>query len=338
MLLFFVAMVSFALPSTSSRLLLLLLSLSIALYSSQETCDADQTCGVVDASVGTCNLPTPLCQTSSSTSNIYRHGGTAQAYKPDAPVKSQICEWDESMQYKIATWPFHRSSRRAPPPKLDITIRLMSCSTAAVDNGAGEFQCCCQPLRSKSSKATIEVWQTQSDGTYSSLRRGEVGDCRAQAILANNNSGTSSATFQTQAPGSTGILGGLGPSKWDWGPYGPPVLHVLASSPDGHLPTLVDVPIVIEKKTLKQRAIWWNDWRGVGWVKDSPKIPAYEVISWKPDATNNRVSIEIDIFLQAAEGASKTEMCPYYMYGMPSAFFVEPISVCAPSMLDFYAL
>ena len=129
---------------------------------------------------------------------LYQHGGSAQAYKPDAPITSVICEKRKASTYKPASWPFSRSSIKNPP-RLDIKIHLWSCTPTE------EEECSCQPL---SDTGFIDVWQARSDGTYSSLRPGEEeGDCRARLPLPEDGL----VEFETIAPGSTGSLNGLGP-------------------------------------------------------------------------------------------------------------------------------
>ena len=47
-------------------------------------------------------------------------------------------------------------------------------------------------------------------------------------------------------------MGGLGPGKWDFMPYGEPVIHFLVTV-DDHAPTLVDVPIYFDYTTLESK-------------------------------------------------------------------------------------
>lgn len=267
-----------------------------------------------------CSLPAGYCQGTS----LYRNGGSAQAYKPNAPFKSNVCQDEYSgKRYNVATWPLWRSSHYGPPPKINVFLSLWSCTSP--DEGAGS--CCCKPLNQRTD---IEIWQTRPDGSYSSLHPGqEDGDCRARI------KGTS---FSTYAPGSTGAMGGLGPCKFDMTPFGPPVLHILVTAP-GHLPTLNDIPILMKRKTLEQRSAWWPDWRGASWIKQSSKHKSYEIMAWTPDVKARAVDVQLAIYMKADEyeGSLESQMCPSWMYGLPSSFFQEPISVCASSLLDFFA-
>jgi hypothetical protein len=185
----------------------------------------------------------------------------------------------------------------------------------------------------------VEVWQARPDGTYSSLRVGQQeGDCRASMSLSTDDDDDSFIVFETFAPGSTGSLGGLGPSKIEFTPFGPPVIHFLATA-SKHAPTLIDFPVLLDRKTLNARSFYWPDWRGQAWVKQSGKDPAYKITSWKGDQKNNQVEIELDIFLQVQDDSTGSlAMCPSLIYGLPSSFFLEPITECAPSMLNFFAL
>lgn len=217
---------------------------------------------------------------------------------------------------------------------MTLEIRLWSCSTNENDNNSNN--CCCQVLTDN--HAMVDIWQARPDGTYSSLRRKQDdGDCRARAVVQNHGN---SVRLETVAPGSTGIFNGLGPSQWDFAPYGVPVIHILATA-DNHAPTLVDVPILMDRKTLQPRQFTWKDWRGSGWVHGSrQQSAAVEIVGWKADPKKNHVTLEINVFLtQSTETVSlETAFCPSKLYGLPWAFYTEPIAECAPSMLDFFAL
>jgi len=328
---------------------------------------------------------------------IYHQGGTAQAYKPDAPLSQTVCDPTEfrekKMRHKVATWPYSRSSRKFPP-EIKLKLNLMRCSDgskpknkksdnphieAKESENQGEEQqqqegtvveeersleeddssCCCYPLISGASlkNVTVEIWQTRPDGTYSSLRQGkDEGECRAKWIahvdpndhVFDSTSNPFTVDFTTMAPGSTGSLGGLGPKKWEFSPYGPPVLHIMVRPGlDGVAPLLVDVPVPIHPKTLEQRPFKWKDWRGPAWVKAKghPEQPGFNITSWEPDLESRSVSIGVDLFLQedkeyALSYTSSTSklMCPSLVYGLPNSFFLEPISVCGGYFMDIFDL
>ena len=315
-------------------LFLLLLRLTFSSQGAQ-TCDADGICTIPEGAK--CGLDKSFCQSTSS--SVYQHGGTAQAYKSEASIKNEICSEKEylSSEHRVATWPFWRSSKKSPP-KLLLRINLQSCFDAAGST------CCCHPLikSENSTNVAIEAWQTRPDGTYSSLRKGEQeGDCRARMFLAVNES---SVAFETVAPGSYGSLGGLGPSKWDFVPYGIPVIHIMVSAA-GHAQTLIDLPVLMNRKTLEARTFSGPDWRGSSWVREKQDELPYNFTAWKPDSESNQVEIEVDIFLKTEPDESSTsdipsssKLCQSQLYGLPYSFFLEPISECAPSMLDFFAL
>jgi hypothetical protein len=169
-----------------------------------------------------CSMAMSLCQAAAD--NLYRHSGSAQAYKANVPIKSAVCNVESATNYyhKVASWPVSRRSSRAAAI-MTLEVDLWSCKTTE-----SQDDCCCQTLvLNETDTASVEVWQTRPDGTYASLRKNvDEGDCRAQASLEH---GQSTALFETLAPGSTGILGGLGPSNWDFMPYGRPVIHILAA-------------------------------------------------------------------------------------------------------------
>jgi len=264
--------------------------------------------------------------------NLYAHGGTAQAYKPGAPLSSHVCESDmsDTTPYKVASWPISRRNfGRGGAPKLDITLKIWSCNFS-YDNNV----CQCTDLDDENAmdaSSAVEIWQTRPDGRYSTLKPLEGSECRAQVPLDDDRK----ARFTTVAPGSTGAMAGLGPGGWEWNPYGPPVIHVLTKVA-GHAPLLLDVPILVNPKTLEQKRFSMGDWRGAAWVRSKPKEIPFQISSWTPDVENGSIAIELDVFLQQSD--EKVPMCESWIYGVPGSFFLEPISMCGPSFLNFFSL
>lgn len=278
-------------------------------------------------------------------SSLYAYGGTAQAYKPGAPLSSVVCrsEVSENYNYKVATWPFtRRTQRKGSAPKLDISLKVWSCSEVTMPpiNGEQERKCTCTPLTSiaaTNASSLVEIWQTRPDGQYSSLRPlvSTPSDCRAQVPL--NDQGV--ARFKTIAPGSTGVMTGLGPGGWESYPYGPPSIHLLFRVA-GHLPLLLDLPILPDPTTLEERAFVLSDFRGAAWVRSSKSSSSAErmkITSWEPNVSKNAINIDVDVYVQQSS-IEQVDFCTSILYGLPSSFFLEPIAVCAPSMLDFFAL
>lgn len=342
---------------------------------------------ICDAETGVCRLmeATKRCQlhsswcastlgkgekygSSSSSSLLYRYGGSAQAYKPQAPIKTSVC--DNSTFFPssaIASWPFSRGSMKSPP-RLVFHVTLWSCGGSSSSSNSkpsspenkNAENCCCQLLSAASTSSnnhtTVEIWQARPDGSYSSLRPDtQEGDCRARMIVSNDATtattskhGMNVVTFTTLPPGSTGCLSGLGPGGWDTFPYGPPKLHMLVTSP-GHAPTLVDIPISFHRKTWEQKQGFWGpDWRGVAWMHERPAAPAYHITNWKPNVKQGLIDIDLDLFLQVwdQETDAATTLtalddvmfCPSWIYGLPWSFFLQPMRICAPALLDFFAL
>jgi len=298
--------------------------------SNEQECEAgaDGTCGnEVPPAAGTKPKATKCAAGSAPlyckpASSLYsQRGGSAQAYKRDAPTKSTVCE-PSKCRWKVASWPFRRGGTSHPAPTIEVS--------------ASDEKCCCSPLR-ESPDTSLEVWQTRPDGTYSSLAAGDDDECRATIPLSEDGK----ASYTTVAPGSTGILGGIGPGRWDWSPYGPPVMHMLVSGVDGHDSVLVHVPMLMDRKTLEPTSFWGPDWRGPAYF--TPKnLPPFQVDSWEPSVEENKVRMEISIFLtsnqQSAASRVEDAMCKSWVYGLPSSFFLEPISICAPYLLDFFPL
>lgn len=283
--------------------------------------------GVESNSLHTSN---PFCRIPSS---LYANGGSAQAYRPGAPLSNEVCraEMADEMRYMAASWPLlRRSMRKGSAPKLEFKLKVWSCE------GRDE-ECKCKPLRgddARSASSVVEIWQARPDGKYPSLKASAPGsdDCRAQVPLT----GDGMAKFTTVAPGSTGTMGGLGPGGWEWSPYGPPVIHFLVRAKN-HAPLLLDLPILVHSKTLERRKFSMGDFRGVAWARNTPADLPMKIRSWDANLVENKITVEVDVYVQPTS-QDQPEFCPYYMYGFPSSFFLEPMSVCAPSMLDFFAL
>jgi len=274
----------------SSKLLLFkicLILLCTFVTSSEDVCDVEGACPS-DQVKGVCIPPAR---------SIYSQSGTAQAYKPNAPLSSTVCEPEVSQQYKYkrASWNLSRKTfRKGTAPTLDITIRFNSCS-----QGKNNDDCQCYKVASPSLPSDrVEVWQTRPDGNYSSLRSSD--ECRAQVQM--NEHGE--VKFTTVAPGSSGLMGGLGPSGFDWAPYGPPVIHMLVQLKD-HSPILLDVPILVQRGDLTQKSFSLGDWRGQGWMKYRPRQSLLTLTSWEPNAEENRIVIEYEISLQQEEQEKK---------------------------------
>ncbi|CAB9500635.1 expressed unknown protein [Seminavis robusta] len=141
-------------------------------------------------------------------------------------------------------------------------------------------------------------------------------------------------------------MGGLGPNRRELAPYGPPVFHIMVRpGVNGLSPLLVDLPVSIDHKTLEEKPFGWRDWRGPAWVKPKPDHPTYNVTSWEADTESNTVTMAVDLFLYEDKdysisytSSTKKLMCPSLFYVMPSAFYLEPISVCGKYLLDYFDL
>lgn len=360
---------------------------AVATGTDSQVCEADdhQCHAANNYGPAICSIKPSYCD-GKSQDWIYEQGGTAQAYKPGAPLSKIVCDPEEvkakRTRHKVATWPYSRSGRKNPP-ELKLKLNLLLCSNdynivplaaegseveAEAEAEQQESQpegesnnesndCCCRQLIGPGSghNATIEVWQTRPDGTYSSLRHGnDEGECRAKWMAIESSDSdpilnpASTVEFETMAPGSTGFMSGLGPSGWEFYPYGPPVIHVLVrSGVDGISPLLVDIPVPIRKKTLEEQPFTWTDWRGAAWVKSkgNPEQPAFNVTSWDADVEKNSVSLTVDLFLKedrdyalSYTAATSKLMCPSLIYGFPRSFFLEPIPVCGKYLLDYFDL
>ena len=299
---------------------------------------------------------------SSSSFDLYRFGGSAQAYLPGASTSSVVCdpEVSKTTKYKASSWPLtRRTSGRDSAPTIDVELTFWTCSPKSREGS--EDGCSCHPLQQGSrDDIRVEVWQTRPDGTYSTLKQdsddSSSGDCRATVPVSmgpGTAAVTTTASFSTVAPGSTGVMGGLGPGKLESYPYGRPVIHILVNS-SSYQPLLLDVPVLFVPKTLEQRdfSLQSLDWSGRGWsVRNPPELDMpYKITSWNADVARNHIDINIDLYLEKrpmehAGGNSKTSsatddmFCPSSISSFaPTAFFVEPIAVCRRYLLDFLSL
>lgn len=286
-----------------------------------DTCSAERAVAAFDGS---------FCEADSS---VYINGGSAQAYRVGAPLSNTVCRPDTArdFRYKPGSWPMSRRSfRKGTAPKIHVALNIQSCKPA-------DDKCLCAPLpvvSAKNASSVVDIWQARPDGRYSPLRQRVEGsdECRAQVPIREEGV----AEFSTVAPGSTGVMGGLGPGGWEIYPYGPPVVHLLVRAA-GYEPLLLDVPILFDPKTLESRSFSMSDFRGIGWVSKKSGEAPMKIQSWEADIDKNSISVVLDIYVRPAED-DQVDLCESFLYGFPSSFFLEPMSVCAPSMLDFFAL
>ncbi|KAI2506616.1 hypothetical protein MHU86_7826 [Fragilaria crotonensis] len=255
-----------------------------------------------------CQQHPPVCGVPSrcSTSNsLYQRGGSAQAYVPGAAVKTSVCDANLKSTYKASTWPFGRKSKRKAP-KVTVNLQLYECSSTTETK---KKQCCCVPIV-ETEGVQIEVWQAKPNGRYSSIsKRDDV--CRA--IL----DGTS---FTTLAPGSTGIMGGLGPAGWDFMPYGAPAIHMLFTSEHHHI--LVHLPIVLDRK-FEPRSFFGPDLRGPAYVTQKIRGRSYSIEEWVVEGDS--IELDVNIYLTKVDGSqpdkSKALAHRHFMVHQPPSFW-----------------
>ena len=299
------------------------LALALAASSSQEC----------DASYAAC----PREIAADTAGYTYSGGASAQTYKPGAPIKRSICDTDDGSKgktkYKVARWPL---TRRTYPssPVVRIVGKAHSC-----DATTGSDTCASSPEDNSNSRPihiAVEVWHARPDGTYSSLRPGiEEGECRATIVSG------ADGTFhiQTLAPGSVGMFSGIGPRGMDLPPYGPPVINFFIQA-QGHAPLLANVPVTAKSFYGPDLRIPVMFGSGGNGGDTSAQITSWNVLE------NGDITLSIDFFLakrssDGGEGDATSladTFCSSWFHGSPASLFVEPIAVCAPSLLDFFEL
>jgi len=280
---------------------------------------------------------------------IYTGGASAQTYKPGAPVKTTICDTDDdsserNTKHRLARWPLTRRSYPSSPV-ITIAGRIRSCDGSSSSSSSSTTTttttttdtCASNPADNRNNgPITVEAWQARPDGTYSSLRYGvEEGQCRAAIEVGSD----SSFHVETLVPGSVGMFSGIGPHGMDLPPYGPPVVNFFIQS-QGHAPLLANIPV-------SAKSFYGPDLRGPVLVSSGGNGggASAQITSWNAEK-NGDISISIDFFLatRPSDGGDDDSVslsdvfCPSWFHGSPTSFFAEPISICAPSLLDFFEL
>mmetsp|Transcript_14659 Transcript_14659/g.26558 ORF Transcript_14659/g.26558 Transcript_14659/m.26558 type:complete len:390 (+) Transcript_14659:129-1298(+) len=308
-----------------------------------------------------------LLSSSSMNRHFYRQGMSAQAYKPNAPIKTNVCEFhptnsgDESNppQNNVAHWSFWRSTYKDVVP-IVVHANVYSCGSPSSP----------PPYSSSSSDDAInlEVWQPRPDGSFSSLRSGvEEGECRASVPIITNTTMdlpnlVGQVRYETLAPGSTGVLGGLIPdSSREYPPYGPGAIHMYLNM-EGYHPSLVQLNMNELEDWMVQKDMSEGRFRFKGWdvrphARESTNnldgAGGIEIQSVKRivrPGYDLALEVEVDLFLVTENGeeevvgdvmekSERDVFCSSHGYfHWISSFFKEPIAICSPSLLDFFAL
>ena len=308
---------------------------------------------------------TKLCRSSSSDnrqkiqsfSNYYSRGMSAQAYKPDSPMKKHVCEANiveegSSNLHNVAHWPFWRSSYSNVVPVV-VHAKIYSCG------GGGHPS-------TDTTTMTMDVWQPRPDGTFSSLRTGiEEGECRANVPISTKTNDDFSniigqARFETLVPGSPGVLGGLIPTtSKDYPPYGPGIIHVYLNA-KGYYPVLGQLNMNelddwLMNKDSRRFRFRGSDFRPQANANNidadsSSGGGGIEIHHIEISKTTRQLSLEVDVFivpLEQIDGEETTQSTSLsdvfctsrgLLNWIVSGFFKEPIAVCFPSLLDFFQL
>ncbi|KAL7450592.1 hypothetical protein ACHAWC_002488, partial [Mediolabrus comicus] len=205
--------------------------------------------------------------TEEEANNVVEADTNAQAYKPNAPLKTRVCEESNDGSgggpHRLAHWSFWRSNYKDWIP-ISITGNIYSCNSSGDDDVMKPIT---TTSNNEDSEVVMEVWQPRPDGTYSSIRPGvEEGDCRASVPVTiftqqqrqhddeneneNNNVDDTgrigTVKFDTFIPGSTGILNGLVPSSSsssssnDYPPYKSGSIHLFLNI-QGFNPLVVEI-------------------------------------------------------------------------------------------------
>jgi hypothetical protein len=315
----------------------------------------------------------------------------AQAYKPNAPIKTRVCEESNDGSsggpHRLAHWSFWRSNYKDLIP-ISFTGNIYSCGSSG-DNDVKK------PITTSSnedSEVVMEVWQPRPDGTYSSIRPGvEEGDCRASVPVTiftqqqrqhddedeNENSNNiddsvgriGTVKFDTFIPGSTGILNGLVPSSsYDYPPYKSGSIHLFLNI-QGFSPLVVEINMNELESWFPKRHVGKKRFQLSGGSnkkrKDGNNGMEVQSVTPKTITTKSQssgkynlaIDLEVNFFLTKSSNNHddnereknedlKSIFCSHtnpkkkksLLFGRIISFFKEPISVCSPAYLDFFAL
>ena len=274
------------------------------------------------------------------------------SYKSNSPVKSTVCEANNSIQsttYNVAHWSFWRSSYTTVP-KVVVTANIYSCGDPSISS-VSSFSTSNEEEEDNDSVIAMEVWQPRPDGTYSSLRPGiEEGDCRASVPIHQNNNDNEFSNilgkvqFTTLPPGSPGLLNGLTPhGSRDYPPYSKGNIQMYLNF-DGYYPWLGQLSMnELDDTEVGRRPhdAKYNDDSGSG-SGGGVEIKSVTQVS------DSLIQVEIDIFIEQRKSEeittgsqdSRDIFCSSrgLFNWITSSFFKEPIAVCFPSLLDFFQL
>lgn len=312
-----------------------------------------------------------LCSSSTNLSTLdhfYDQGISTQTYKPNTPIKSTVCEVDDSddniqSTYNVAHWSFWRSSYTIIP-KLVVTANIYSCGD--VDNSISSSESSITSASNEEAEEgdngliTMEVWQPRSDGTYSSLRPGiEEGDCRASVPIQQNHMNTNNNNefsnilgydhFSTLAPGSPGVLNGLIPhGSRDYPPYSKGNIKMYLKV-DGYYPWLGQLSMnELDENKEYQRSVGMRPHDAKNNEKSGSGSGGGIDIKSVTQVSASLIQVEIDIFIEqrkpqemttSSQDSSDIFCSSRGLFNwITSSFFKEPIAICFPSLLDFFQL
>lgn len=282
---------------------------------------------------------------SSTRTSVYDDGGSAVSFRLlDSPNATVCSDGPRPPKYRIANWMGRRATwKRAP--RVTLNVELYGCKEVYPSHSHAATEpssCCCSPI-----SGSVHVWQTRPDGRYPSLSTSGNGKSSSSLECRGYQEGSSSFTFETLAPGSVGLMGGLGPNGWDVPPYMGPVLHILASGfsmdNNNYAPVLVDVPLHPNPATLQPARFVGPNLHGSAWVQRPPATTRYVLSGWKALPDENRIEMTLRLYLAATTTNEDTMsttnlLCPSWIYGLPGSFYTEPMALCAPALLQFLSL
>jgi len=311
-----------------------------------------------------------LCSSSTNLSTLdhfYDQGISTQTYKPNTPIKSTVCEVDDSddglSKYNVAHWSFWRSSYTIIP-KLIVTANIYSCADNDDGSNSMHVSSISNDEEDNDGVITMEVWQPRPDGTYSSLRPGiEEGDCRASVPIQQNHMNTNNnnefsnilghVQFSTLTPGSPGVLNGLIPhGSRDYPPYSKGNIKMYLNL-DGYYPWLGQLSMIELDDILKNRSVVGRRPHDAKYINDKSSSSGNGGgggidIKSVTQVSESLMQVEIDIFIEqrkpeemttSSQDSSDIFCSSRGLFNwITSSFFKEPIAICFPSLLDFFQL
>merc|ERR1740124_930861 len=166
-----------------------------------------------------------------------------------------------------------------------------------------------------------------------------------------------SFAFETYAPGVTGVMAGLGPEGWDIPPWKAPVIHLLTWL-EGYQLSLIEIPIIPyhdggSAEAMYQHSFNWGK-ASFHWNHARDELDVTVDINMRQrlddninrdgDGDGDKTDVASREHHNRLEADLRSALCQrhndysWWYPSSPQSFFMEPITLCRPYILDFFPL